>query len=70
MKKKIKVLQVIPRLGYGGAETGCYDLGHFLAEMINKLPFIGVALGIIMIYWLFPDVVGDKKNSLEKQDRS
>jgi len=26
MKKKIKVLQVIPRLGYGGAETGCYDL--------------------------------------------
>ena len=32
MKKKIKVLQVIPRLGYGGAETGCYDLAHFLAE--------------------------------------
>tara|TARA_B100000965_G_scaffold402448_1_gene428410 strand:+ start:1083 stop:2234 length:1152 start_codon:yes stop_codon:yes gene_type:complete len=28
----IKVLQVIPRLGYGGAETGCYDLAHFLAE--------------------------------------
>ena len=22
MKKKIKVLQVIPRLGFGGAETG------------------------------------------------
>jgi len=32
MKKKIKVLQVIPRLGYGGAETGCYDLAHFLPE--------------------------------------
>ena len=32
MKKKIKVLQVIPKLGYGGAETGCYDLAHFLAE--------------------------------------
>ena len=32
MKKKIKVLQVIPRLGYGGAETGCYDLDHFLPE--------------------------------------
>jgi len=32
MKKKIKVLQVIPKLGYGGAETGCYDLGHFLPE--------------------------------------
>jgi len=32
MKKKIKVLQVIPRLGYGGTETGCYDLAHFLPE--------------------------------------
>ena len=31
-KKKIKVLQVIPKLGYGGAETGCYDLAHYLAE--------------------------------------
>jgi len=27
-----KVLQVIPRLGYGGAETGCYDIAHYLAE--------------------------------------
>ena len=26
MSSKIKVLQVIPKLGYGGAETGCYDL--------------------------------------------
>jgi len=32
MTIKIKVLQVIPKLGYGGAETGCYDLGHYLAE--------------------------------------
>lgn len=32
MKKKVKVLQVIPSLGYGGAETGCYDLAHFLFE--------------------------------------
>ena len=32
MKKKVKVLQVIPKLGYGGAETGCYDLAHFLPE--------------------------------------
>jgi len=32
MSSKIKVLQVIPRLGFGGAETGCYDLAHFLAE--------------------------------------
>jgi len=27
-----KVLQVIPTLGYGGAETGCYDIAHYLAE--------------------------------------
>jgi glycosyltransferase involved in cell wall biosynthesis len=32
MKKKIKVLQVIPRLDYGGAEIGCYDLAHYLQE--------------------------------------
>ena len=32
MFSKMKVLQVIPKLGYGGAETGCYDLAHFLAE--------------------------------------
>ena len=32
MNAKIKVLQVIPKLGYGGAETGCYDLAHYLAE--------------------------------------
>ena len=32
MKKKIKVLQVIPKMDYGGAETGCYDLAHFLPE--------------------------------------
>ncbi len=32
MSSKIKVLQVIPKLGYGGAETGCYDLAHFLFE--------------------------------------
>jgi len=32
MKKKIKVLQVIPKLSFGGAETGCYDLAHFLPE--------------------------------------
>jgi glycosyltransferase involved in cell wall biosynthesis len=32
MSSKIKVLQVIPRLGYGGSETGCYDLAHYLVE--------------------------------------
>ena len=32
MTSKINVLQVIPKLGYGGAETGCYDIAHYLAE--------------------------------------
>ena len=32
MATKIKVLQVIPKLGYGGAETGCNDIAHYLAE--------------------------------------
>ena len=32
MTSKLKVLQVIPKLGYGGAETGCYDLAHYLPE--------------------------------------
>jgi len=36
MSSKLKVLQVIPRLGYGGAETGCYDLAHYLHEQNAK----------------------------------
>ncbi len=32
MSSNIKVLQVIPKLGYGGAETGCYDIAHYLPE--------------------------------------
>ena len=32
MTTKINVLQVIPKLGFGGAETGCYDIAHYLAE--------------------------------------
>ena len=32
MSSNINVLQVIPRLGYGGAETGCYDIAHYLSE--------------------------------------
>ena len=31
-----KILQVIPKLGYGGAETGCYDLAHYIAEKGHK----------------------------------
>ena len=32
MSSDLKVLQVIPKLGYGGAETGCYDVAHYLHE--------------------------------------
>jgi len=32
MSSNLKVLQVIPKLGYGGAETGCYDIAHYLSE--------------------------------------
>ena len=32
MSLNLKVLQVIPKLGYGGAETGCYDIAHYLPE--------------------------------------
>tara|TARA_Y100000590_G_scaffold462984_1_gene628561 strand:- start:646 stop:1809 length:1164 start_codon:yes stop_codon:yes gene_type:complete len=49
MKKKIKVLQVIPRLGYGGAETGCYDLAHFLPEQGSK-SFIATSGGELLKY--------------------
>ena len=38
-------------------------LGRFVAEMVNALPLMGLALGIIMIYWLFPEVVEDSKDS-------
>jgi len=47
MKKKVKVLQVIPRLGYGGAETGCYDLAHFLPEQGCK-SFIVTSGGVLL----------------------
>ena len=49
MKKKVKVLQVIPRLGYGGAETGCYDLAHFLPERDCK-SFIATSGGELVKY--------------------
>ena len=47
MKKKIKVLQVIPKLSYGGAETGCYDLAHFLPEQGCK-SFIVTSGGVLL----------------------
>ena len=32
MDKKIRLLQVIPRLDVGGAETGCKDIGQYIAN--------------------------------------
>ena len=32
MTSNLKVLQVIPKLGFGGAEIGCYDIAHYLPE--------------------------------------
>ncbi len=49
MSSKIKVLQVIPRLGYGGAETGCYDLAHYLPEN-NCTSFIVTSGGELIKY--------------------
>ena len=49
MTTKIKVLQVIPKLGYGGAETGCYDLAHFLAEQ-NCKSFLITSGGELLKY--------------------
>jgi len=49
MSSKIKVLQVIPKLGYGGAETGCYDLAHYLTEN-NCSSFIVTSGGELLKY--------------------
>ena len=49
MSSKIKVLQVIPRLGYGGAETGCYDFAHYLSEN-NCKSFIVTSGGELIKY--------------------
>ena len=49
MSSKIKVLQVIPSLGYGGAETGCYDLAHYLYEQ-NCSSYIVTSGGELLKY--------------------
>jgi glycosyltransferase involved in cell wall biosynthesis len=49
MTTKIKVLQVIPKLGFGGAETGCYDLAHYLAEQ-NCRSFLITSGGQLLKY--------------------
>ena len=47
MSSKLKVLQVIPTLGYGGAETGCYDLAHYLPEN-NCVSYIATSGGELL----------------------
>ena len=49
MASKIKVLQVIPKLGFGGAETGCYDLAHYLHEQDCK-SYIATSGGELLKY--------------------
>jgi glycosyltransferase involved in cell wall biosynthesis len=49
MSSKIKILQVIPRLDYGGAETGCFDLAHYLSEN-NCSSFIVTSGGELIKY--------------------
>jgi len=49
MSTKIKVVQVIPKLGFGGAETGCYDLAHYLAEQ-NCKSFLITSGGQLLKY--------------------
>ena len=49
MSSKLKALQVIPRLGYGGAETGCYDLAHYLHEQ-NCSSYIVTSGGELLKY--------------------
>ena len=49
MPSKIKVLQVIPKLGHGGAETGCYDLAHYLHEQ-GCSSFIATSGGALIKY--------------------
>jgi len=49
MSSKLKVLQVIPKLGYGGAETGCYDLAHYLSEN-NCFSYLVTSSGELLKY--------------------
>ena len=49
MTTKLNVLQVIPTLGYGGAETGCYDIAHYLPENECR-SFIATSGGELLKY--------------------
>mgnify|MGYP001330353208 FL=1 len=45
----MNILQVIPKLGFGGAETGCFDLAHYLYEK-NCKSFIATGGGDLIKY--------------------
>ena len=40
--------------------------GRFIAEMVSNLPYMGLALGIIMVFWFFPDVVSEEVEPPQK----
>ena len=44
--------------------------GRFVAEMVNALPLMGLGLGIVMIFWLFPEIVSDVKRRPKGGDQS
>ena len=65
MTTKINVLQVIPKLGYGGAETGCYDIAHYLAEQ-DRGSFIATSGGELIKFFNFvPKIVSSMKSCHE-----
>ena len=49
MSSKLKVLQVIPKLGYGGVETGFFDLSHYFNAQIVK-SYILTIVGLLLNY--------------------
>jgi len=51
----MKILQVIPKLGYGGAETGCFDLAHYLRE--NKCKSYIITSGGPLLKYIKKDKV-------------
>jgi len=63
MHPKLKVLQVIPKLGYGGAETGCFDIAHYLPE--NNVGSYLITSGgeLLSAYKLIDEFVNNKEDS-------
>ena len=67
MSSNINVLQVIPKLGYGGAETGCYDIAHYLPEN-NCKSFIVTSGGELIKF--VDKIYASKNNSVNNRKHS